>query len=74
MDRIIVNVPWSVMCLTTRDWDIDWRAQRHGESLTGVSQSVYSAFPRWIGSPQAVLTGARLLQWRAIRWRRNTYV
>ncbi|MDJ0631051.1 MAG: hypothetical protein QNJ44_22525 [Rhodobacter sp.] len=66
--REIITVPWSLFGMTEVDWDIDFREQGALENIAGGTQVVYSAFPRWIGSPSLVLNRAEILAWRAHRW------
>lgn len=67
MQRDVITIPHGLMRPTSLDWDIDWRGQSAGDSTTGISQVIYNAFPRWIGSPQIFLSQAAIPQWRAIR-------
>lgn len=67
MQRDIITVPVGLFKPLSFDWDIDWRGQGVGETTSGVSQVVYNAFPRWVGSPQILLTGGNIPLWRAIR-------
>jgi hypothetical protein len=66
--RSIVNVPRELVKVTTTDWDVDWGISPASEATSGVEQTVISALPRWIGSPEIVLNGPReVMAWRAIR-------
>lgn len=67
MSRQIVTVPRSIAASTRFTWDIDWRGQSPGESMTGATPIVYNAAPRWVGKPVLGLNKDAILQWRAIR-------
>lgn len=67
MQRDIITIPHGLIKPTSLDWDIDWRGQSAGDSTAGVTQVIYNAFPRWVGSPTILLTRAAIPQWRAIR-------
>ena len=67
MQREIVTIPASLFRELKMTWDIDWRGQPGGQSNTGISQTVYNAFPRWVGQPEVFLNGSAITQWRAIR-------
>lgn len=77
MQREVLNVPRDLMRSIEVNWTPDWRGQSLPEANSGVSTVVYNRFPRWVGSPRLVLSGSRLLAWRAIRakaqGRKNLY-
>lgn len=66
--RTIITLPWSLVRQFQFDWDIDWREQVLPDAVGGVTQTVYSQFPRWVGAPRLVLGPADLRAWRAARW------
>ncbi|WP_299558729.1 hypothetical protein [uncultured Sulfitobacter sp.] len=53
------------MRVTKVNWWIDWRGQSAGSGNDSTEQIVYNRFPRWIGSPEVLLRGDAILQWRA---------
>lgn len=67
MQRPVINVPDQLMRTMQVDWSIDWRGQQSGEVNAGTTQTVYNAFPRWVGSPTWHLRRQDILTWRAIR-------
>lgn len=67
MLRPVITIPTDLLRQLRVTWDIDWRGQSAGDTNGGTTQVVYNAFPRWVGTPEALLIGAEILQWRAIR-------
>lgn len=67
MQRSIVTFPRSLLRMMRMDWDIEWRGQGVGAFNSGVTQVVYNAFPRWVGSPKVHLHNTAIRQFRAIR-------
>jgi hypothetical protein len=67
MERPTIIVPQSLLTSLDFTWDIAWRGQSVGETNSGFTQSVYNAFPRWVGTPSVFLQDQQLAQWRAIR-------
>lgn len=69
MERRLITIPRSLFSVTVTDWHIDWRGQSvsggQGD-LNGTDQVVFSAAPRFVGSPQIALAGADIRQWRAV--------
>lgn len=68
MTREIVTLPRDLMRALSVDWDIDVAGQSGPRTITARDTTVYSGYPRWVGSPSVVLHGDMLRQWRAIRW------
>lgn len=66
MKREIITIPPNLLRLQTFDWSIDWRGQKSGETNIGGVQTVFSAFPQWVGSLDFKLFGPEILDWRAI--------
>lgn len=69
MARQIVTIPRALMRQLEVNWRVDARGQGLPETTTGLSQTVYNAFPRWVGSPRLSLRRDTALQWRAIKSR-----
>lgn len=63
----IVTIQRSLMIASSFNWDIDWRGKSTGDTNGGISEVVYSNFPRWYGSPRLGLCDDVIRQWRAIR-------
>ncbi|WP_457645327.1 hypothetical protein [Profundibacter sp.] len=66
MKREIITIPRRILRVQTFDWLIDWRGQRSGEGLSGVYQTVFSSFPRWIGTLDFNVFRDEILKWRAV--------
>lgn len=50
------------------DWDIDWREQSGGTTISGRGKVVIGDKPRWVGTLNKHLSGAEIGRWRAARW------
>lgn len=67
MDRPLITVPPNMFRMTTADWDIDWREQSLAGRLDGISQTMFSQFPRFVASPSLTFFGGEIAEWRAVR-------
>lgn len=67
MERTIVTIPPGLLTHLNVNWDIDWRGQSSGDLNDGTTQTVFNAFPRWVGSPKVFLYREAIAQWQAIR-------
>lgn len=67
MKRDVVTLPPSLLRAVRFVWDIDWRGQSAGASLTGGTTTVFNAAPRWVGQPVFAVNGVAIAQWRAVR-------
>ena len=68
MSRPLVTIGYHLMMVTDVDWTIDWRGSPTSDATSGFTQTVYNAFPRWVGSLQMRLPGKMIGHWRAALW------
>lgn len=66
MERRLITLP--PLLATEIDWDIDWREQSSGTTLSGTRKIEITALPRWIGTPKLQLHRGEISIWRAHRW------
>jgi len=64
--REILTVPRALMRSSRVNWFLDHRGQDAGPTTNNIEQMFFSAFPRFVGSPQLRLRRETVLHWRAI--------
>ena len=67
MDRPIVTLRARMPMLTSVDWDIDWREQSAGATVSGRRNIAIGLLPRWIGNPGMFASRELIGVWRAHR-------
>ena len=65
MMRPLVTIGDHLMRVIEVDWTIDWRGSPTSDATSGFTQTVYNAFPRWVGSMQMRLPKNMIGPWRA---------
>jgi hypothetical protein len=67
MERPQITVLPQILRYTSVDWDIDWREQVAGTTVTGRRNIAIGRLPRWIGTPSLEFFRADIGLWRAAR-------
>lgn len=66
MQRPVITFPHCLFRALRVDWHIDWRGQPGRDTASGLSKTVFNAFPRWVGTPTIALAGDNLRRFKAV--------
>ncbi len=68
MSRTVVTIGYQLMRLAQAEWSIDWRGSPTAEATSSFTQTVFNAFPRWVGTLGLLVRRDMVGQWRAAMW------
>ncbi|HBT01659.1 MAG TPA: hypothetical protein DEB47_17785 [Citreicella sp.] len=63
-----MTIGYHLMRMIQFDWAIDWRGSPSADATSGFTQTVFNAFPRWVGTVGVTLSYGWIGHWRAAMW------